>query len=196
MAGRKLQFDREVVLERAMELFWAKGYSATCLNDLLAHMGIQRQSLYNTFGNKHALFLAAVRHYGDTSTRRIEDRLSQPGSPLANVRGFLQEAAARAIAPGYRGCFMTNAIVELAPDDPAVAAEVQLLVQRVERALEATLKRAIAAGELPTTASARRLARFFLHIVLGFNVRGKSCLSQTCVDDVLAMAFRVLEVPT
>ena len=195
MVGRKLQFDREVVLERAMELFWAKGYSATCLNDLLAHMGIQRQSLYNTFGSKHELFLAAVRHYGNTAICCIEDRLNEPGSPLANVRGFLQAAAAKAIAPDYRGCFMTNAIVELAPDDPAVAAEVRLLVQRVERAVEHAIERAIAAGELPATAPAQRLARFLLHIVLGFNVRGKSNLSQACVDDVLAVAFAALEVP-
>ena len=193
MAGRKLQFDREAVLEQAMELFWAKGYSATCLNELLAHMGIQRQSLYNTFGSKHELFLAAVRHYGKGVIQCVEDRLSEPGSPLANIRGFLQEAANKAMAPDYRGCFVTNAIVELAPNDPAVAVEVRLLAQQVETALERTVIRAIAAGELPETARSQQLARFLYHVLIGFTVRGKSNLSQGCVDDVLSATFAALE---
>ncbi len=192
MAGRKLQFDREAVLEQAMALFWAKGYNGTCLNELLACMGIQRQSLYNTFGNKHELFLAAVRHYGEATVRCFEERLGRAGSPLANVRELLLETAQKALCPDYRGCFATNAIVELAPDDPAVALEVRLLSQRLEATIERALVRAIAAGELPATAPTLRLARFTYHTLLGFTVRGKSNLSQNCVDDVLAVAFGAL----
>ncbi|OKH17284.1 TetR/AcrR family transcriptional regulator [[Limnothrix rosea] IAM M-220] len=66
MAGRKLTFKREVVLDKAMALFWEKGYPATGLTELLECMGIKRQSLYNTFGNKHGLFLEAIAHYSST----------------------------------------------------------------------------------------------------------------------------------
>ena len=62
MAGRKLAFDRAIALGKAMDLFWQKGYNATGLTELLEHMQIQRQSLYNTFGSKHDLFLQAIAH--------------------------------------------------------------------------------------------------------------------------------------
>ena len=62
MVGRKLEFDKQEALEKAMELFWSSGYNATGLKDLLKAMGIQRQSMYNTFGSKHQLFLEAVQH--------------------------------------------------------------------------------------------------------------------------------------
>ncbi|NEO92378.1 MAG: TetR/AcrR family transcriptional regulator, partial [Moorea sp. SIO3G5] len=96
MVGRKLEFDREEALEKAMDLFWSKGYNATGLNDLLKHMGIQRQSLYNTFGSKHALFLEAVQNYGQTVVCCIEQRLNEPGSPLENIRNLIRGLASDA----------------------------------------------------------------------------------------------------
>jgi len=66
--GRPTEFDRNTALERAMVLFWRQGYEATSLSDLLGEMGIGRQSLYNAFGDKQALFIEAARHYGDKYT--------------------------------------------------------------------------------------------------------------------------------
>ncbi|AOY79641.1 TetR/AcrR family transcriptional regulator [Moorena producens JHB] len=193
MVGRKLEFDREEALEKAMDLFWSKGYNATGLNDLLKHMGIQRQSLYNTFGSKHALFLEAVQHYGQTVVCCIEQRLNEPGSPLENIRNLIRGLASEAICPKYRGCMMANTMMELAPHDPAVAKMVQCLTRQVDKALERALERAVAAQELPREANPRQLARFLHHVILGFNVRGKIHPSCSYLDDILEVALSVLE---
>ncbi|NJO46960.1 MAG: TetR/AcrR family transcriptional regulator [Oscillatoriales cyanobacterium RM2_1_1] len=196
MVGRKREFDREEALEKAMELFWAKGYNAVGLSELLQHMGIQRQSLYNTFGCKHALFLEAIQHYGKTTICRIEAQLNQPGSPLENLQRVLRKAAADAACPQYRGCFVVNAMIELAPHDPEVARIVRGLAQQIEQTIEGTLNRAIAAQELSAEIQTRPVASFLYHVILGFNVRGRLCPSQTCVDEILQMALTVLKSPS
>lgn len=193
MAGRKLEFNREQALEKAMELFWAKGYNAVGLTELLQQMGIQRQSLYNTFGCKHALFLEAVQHYGQTVVCQIKGQLNQPGSPLENLRYVLRKIASDAACPQYRGCFVANAMMELAPHDPEVATVVSQLAQQIEQAIARTLTRAVAAQELPADVDPQKVARFLYHVILGFNVRGKICPSQNCVDDILTTALSILK---
>jgi TetR/AcrR family transcriptional repressor of nem operon len=193
MAGRKLEFNREQALEKAMELFWAKGYNAVGLRELLQQMGIQRQSLYNTFGCKHTLFLEAVQHYGQTVVCRIKGQLNQPGSPLENLRCVLQKIAEDAACPQYRGCFVANAMMELAPHDPEVAAVVRGLAKQIEQVIAQTVTRAIAADELPADIDPQKAASFLYHVILGFNVRGKICPSNDCVEDILKIVWSVLE---
>ena len=85
--GPDKQFDPEIALEKAMRLFWAKGYAATGLNELLATMGIGRKSLYDTFGNKRALYIEALRRYSQTVVSEIHRGLNDPDrSALENVR--------------------------------------------------------------------------------------------------------------
>ncbi|MDJ0797942.1 MAG: TetR/AcrR family transcriptional regulator [Calothrix sp. MO_167.B12] len=192
MAGRKLEFDREQALEKAMELFWCQGYNATGLNDLLKHMGIQRQSLYNAFGSKHELFIEAIRHYGKTRVRQVEECLDAPGSPLENIRNLLTNIATQAINPNYRGCLVANSIMELAPHDPAVEEVTGMLARRVEQALERALERAVVTGELTEKTNTREVARFLYNTILGLNVRGKASLARTSIDDILKVALSVL----
>lgn len=193
MVGRKLEFDREEALEKAMNLFWFKGYNATGLNDLLNHMGIQRQSLYNTFGSKHALFLEAIRYYSDTVVRSLEQQLDAPGEPLENIRNLLKTLAENAARPQYRGCLVANTIMELAPHDKAVEEAVGIVVRQLEQAFERALKKAVVAGELSASTNPRELACFLYHVVLGINVRGKASLSCSSIDDILKVALSVLK---
>ncbi|MDJ0616625.1 MAG: TetR/AcrR family transcriptional regulator [Calothrix sp. MO_192.B10] len=193
MAGRKLEFDREQALEKAMELFWLQGYNATGLNDLLKHMGIQRQSLYNAFGSKHELFIEAITHYGKTIIRQVEEALNAPGSPLENIRNFLANIATKAANPNYRGCFVANSMMELAPHDPAVEEVTGMLARRVEQALERALERAVITGELTEKTNTREVARFLYNTILGLNVRGKASLARTSIDDILQVALSVLK---
>ncbi|MGB3404542.1 MAG: TetR/AcrR family transcriptional regulator [Microcoleaceae cyanobacterium] len=193
MAGRKLEFDREQALEKAMELFWAKGYNAVGLRELLQQMGIQRQSLYNTFGCKRTLFLEAVQHYGQTAVCRIKGQLNQPGSPLENLRCVLGKIATDAACPQYKGCFMANAMMELAPHDPEVATVVRGQAQQIEQAIAQTVTKAVAAQELPADVDPQKVARFLYHVILGFNIRGKICPSPACVDDILTTALSILK---
>ena len=124
MIGRPKEFDEADVLQQAMEVFWAHGYEATSVQDLLDAMGINRASMYDTFGDKHALFMAAFEHYGRTVTRGVEEVLDGPGSPLANIRKVLTRMAGDVVGGRSRGCLACNTAVELAPHDSEVAGAV------------------------------------------------------------------------
>src|SRR6478672_1527424 len=111
--ARHKEFDCAEVLEKAMEVFWARGYEAASIQDLVEHMGINRQSLYDTFGDKHTLYLQALDRYLEVEGRKIAELLEQPGSVKRNVRRLFETAIDRSLAD-RRGCFMNNAMSELA----------------------------------------------------------------------------------
>ena len=93
--GPDKQFDPEIALDKAMQLFWAKGYAATGLSELLATMKIGRKSLYDTFGNKRALYIKALDRYSQTVVSEIHRGLDNPDRPaLENVRAVMGDLAA------------------------------------------------------------------------------------------------------
>ena len=122
---RQKEFDREAALDRAMSAFWTKGYAATSVEDLVAHMGIQRGSLYATFGDKRSLFLSTLDHYQRVVTRELFEVLEAPGSGLEAIRRFFRlrvEAALDRSRPA--GCLVTNSAVELSRRDRGASAKV------------------------------------------------------------------------
>src|SRR5260370_22128135 len=106
--ARPREFDREEALERATGVFWAKGYASTSTDDLLTAMGIGRQSLYNAFQDKRALYLETLERYQRTTTAGHLQRLNSAASPIAGdqalLLGFISNnddiLALRCIAPG------------------------------------------------------------------------------------------------
>src|SRR6266571_5492306 len=113
--ARQKEFDRDEVLHRAMELFWTRGYEGTSIQDLVKHMRINRQSMYDTFGDKHTLFLQSLDRYREIQSRKVFAVLERPGSVKKNLRQLFEEVVARALsAEGRRGCFVGNSMSELA----------------------------------------------------------------------------------
>ena len=118
--GRPTEFDRQEALEKSMELFWRNGYEATSLGALIEEMGIGRQSLYNTFGDKHSLFIEAAKHYINCNGQYLLDAFEASGSPLGNIRKAMEQTVDFLTSGECRGCLVTNSIVELAPHDDEV----------------------------------------------------------------------------
>jgi TetR/AcrR family transcriptional repressor of nem operon len=108
--GRPQAFDRDVVLDRAMRVFWSRGYEAASIEHLVTRMGIQRGSLYQTFGDKRALFFAAIERYDRVVTAKLLASLDEPASGRAAIRSFYALKLEAALASGRpRGCLVTNA---------------------------------------------------------------------------------------
>src|SRR5258707_10646914 len=113
--ARQKEFDRDEVLHKAMEAFWTRGYEGASVQDLVKHMGINRQSIYDTFGDKHALFLQALDHYREIESRRVFELLERPGPVKKNFRQLFERVVEKAISEeGKRGCFVGNSMAELA----------------------------------------------------------------------------------
>ncbi len=191
MVGRPKEFDEKRVLGEAMEVFWTEGYEAASVETLLHAMGINRGSMYDTFGDKHALFLAAIKQYGDTVIRGLEEALSSPGPVLETLRSVLT-GMGQAGGGCCRGCLATNAIVETAPHDPEVAKATKCLLRRIETSFQSALDRARSAGEIPRGSNTKALARFLATTAQGLVVMSKGRVSRAHVRDTVAVAIAAL----
>lgn len=184
MRGRPKSFDREQVLEKALTLFWQRGYGATGLGELTEHMGIGRQSLYNAFGDKHSLYLEALRSYTEQRYKHVRGILEAEGSPMDNLRRFLAELRSEAL-DSCCGCMMVNSSTEIGDVDEAAARILESSQARFEQLFSEHLERAKQAGELTSAASPQTLARFVANTLNGLAVTSRLGMSEKELDDVL-----------
>ena len=168
---RPKEFDREAALERAMELFWDRGYESASIRELVDCMGIGRASLYDTFGSKQALFAAAFRLYGDRLRARLSERLGRPGSARDALIGFFEELAAGASADG-RGCLIVKSAMVVCREDEEARACARRLASMVEELLADTLQRCVREGDLPSDTPVEARARFLANTLHGLVVSG------------------------
>ena len=192
--ARTKAFDPDAALQAALELFWQRGYEATSMSDLVAHLGIGRASIYATFGSKRELYLSAMDRYAETR-EPVDVELSQPGPALPAVRAAVRRFAAEASTPGTRlsGCFVTNTAAELAPHDPAAARKVESSWEHLEAPLRAALLRAQDQGELPENRDPYALARMLLVLLQGMRVVGKASGDPARVRDAAEQALALLD---
>lgn len=169
--GPEKQFDPEVALSKAMEVFWARGYEAASLSELLEHMGIGKKSLYDTFGNKRSLFLKALNYYAQTEVKFIRDRLLAAGSPLANLEQVLQNLQQR--QPRSQGCMLGTNIADFDTDETEIASILCHHLQTLEDAYCTVIDRAQKAGEISSAINSRNVARMLLCTTQGMALLGR-----------------------
>jgi TetR/AcrR family transcriptional repressor of nem operon len=172
-AGRPRQFRREEALQRAMELFWRCGYEAASLPALVKAMGISRQSLYDTFGSKRALYVRAIEHYRATQLSRGLALLGREGSPLENVKAMMRFFQKQAADARCRGCFVANSMVEMGSRDPELARLLDDTLELLRRGIEGGLRKAQKRGELAPGKSARQLSLALTNALIGMAVTGR-----------------------
>lgn len=168
--GATKQFDPDHVLEQAMELFWEQGYEATGLAQLTEHLGIGRQSLYNEFGDKRGLFLAALRAYVAHCHSEKLAILNGPGSPLENLHALGQFWLESFDSTSCQGCLLSNTIAEFGDSDEDVNEIVVAAIRSMEDAFCGLFQRAIDAGELREDTNPRNLARMFIATTQGVSL--------------------------
>lgn len=164
--SRPKEFDRDAALDRAVELFWSRGFEGTSIRDIVEATGVQKQSLYDTFGDKHALYLAALNHYivqADSVIAKLDD----PGpSTVTILRGVLH-ALATATCSGARGCLLVQAAGELGPHDPEVGELAHANVVALEKAFVGLVRRGQSRGEIRGDLSPRGAARMLITVMWG-----------------------------
>lgn len=190
---RPREFDRDEVLDRALELFWTRGYEATSLQDLVNCTGLHRGSIYNAFGDKLTLFLAALDRYERLRVARIAERLRQPGSVREAVRQILEQVVRDSACPSRRGCFTTNTAVELAPHNPQVSAQIAAALGGVETAFCEALLRARESGEVQPRHEPAALARFLTSTLQGLRVMARTGATPAALQDVAEVALAALD---
>jgi TetR/AcrR family transcriptional repressor of nem operon len=189
--ARTKEFEPLEALDSAVELFWRKGYGAASMRELLDAMGIGRGSFYDTFGDKHSLFLSALDRFQEVRASWIEEALRGEGL------GGIEEVLHRSLGGLYqyrppRGCLLANSAVELAPHDPEVAARISAYIGRTEDAFRAALKRARDEGEIPSEGDPRALARFLVNTLHGLRVLARAGADRGTLEDTVRVALGAL----
>lgn len=184
------QFSVEDVLDKAMQTFWTRGYEATSVQDLVACTGINRGSLYATYGDKRELFLAALRHYDEIMRRAFSAELERRFTPRESIRHLFQAFVDQVAVQGQnRGCFLTNTALELAAHDADVAAIVANAQTEIEAFFSRSITKGQAAGEISPTLDPKTTAQGLLATLLGLVVLSRSrpdpTLLQTIADEAM-----------
>jgi TetR/AcrR family transcriptional repressor of nem operon len=190
MAGVK-QFDRGEVLDRAMVLFWKRGYEATSIRDLVAATGINRGSIYATFGDKKGLFLAVLDRYGEKIAKPLMAELADP-DPRRAIERMFDSIIRRTSDPRFpRGCLNTNSSLECPGSGDEITRKIADGFGRQESAIYCVLQRAQAEGSLPLTLDPRALARFFVAVAQGLNVVNKAVADPGVLQDIAGVAMTI-----
>ena len=192
--ARHKEFDRDEVLHKAMEVFWSRGYEAASIQGLVDHMGINRQSLYDTFGDKHSLYLLALDRYREVEGRRVFELLDRPGSVKATLRQLFEGVVERSLCDVQRrGCFIGNAMSELAGRCRETAARTGTNMAATEMAFYRTLLRGKKEGELKRVRDPRAVARFLNCSLQGLLLVAKSTKDRKTLEDVVEVTLSVLD---
>jgi TetR/AcrR family transcriptional repressor of nem operon len=191
---RHKEFDPDQALEKAMQVFWRQGYEATSVDDLVKHMGINRFSLYDTFGDKHQLFLAALDRYRQRVMGERLQVLERSQEGLGAIRRHFEGIAEAACSQAGRlGCLMTNSTVELAPDDKDAAAKIRFTLKGIEEAFYEALQRARRKREIPKSKNLRDLARFLTNSAQGLAVLAKARPARPQLESIVRTTLAALK---
>jgi TetR/AcrR family transcriptional repressor of nem operon len=195
VAGRPRNFSNEEVLQKAMLVFWSKGYDATGLADLEQATGLGRQSLYGAFGDKRTLFGQVVEHYFETVLQPgMIDVLDNPASGgRANIEAVFAAWEALAQSPEFNGCLVGNSVAELSGKDEELAGVLRRKLTLMEEAFYRALKRAQKAGELAKDIDLRGTARSLITTAQGLAVVARVQREPAFVRGVIQAARRLLE---
>jgi TetR/AcrR family transcriptional regulator, transcriptional repressor for nem operon len=188
--GRPRSFDADAAVERAMNVFWSRGYHATALPDLLRATKLSRGSLYAAFGDKHSLFLLALDRYIADAVTRIDVELDPRKDPVDGLRAYLAGYVERTSgAHGRRGCLVIATAMELAGRDADVDRRIAGFFKIMEGRLSDTFSRAKAAGKLADGVTPANAARILVCFVEGLRVISKTApagaITQSAADALL-----------
>jgi TetR/AcrR family transcriptional repressor of nem operon len=191
---RPKEFIPDEAVEKAMQVFWHKGYEATSMEDLLSAMNLNRGSLYDTFGDKRQLFLKVIDRYCHGFVGEKFSMLDQPGPALPTLRRFIHGMIEGGLAdPQRRGCLIANTIMELSPHEKEIAGTLRQILTMAEDAFFRVLARAKQQGELNGDKDPRTLARFLTTMMQGTIVMIKAGESAEAVNQTVETAFSVLD---
>lgn len=190
--ARPRAFDRDQVLQQAIRVFCDKGFAAASTEELMQAMGLSRQSMYNTFGDKRQLYLQAMAEYQRNGVDDLIGRLNQGQTPLQAIYDTLQSFATRALREGTAGCMGVNAICEFGQEDEEINRLTAHSTERLRDALVHTLGRAREQGELAPDTDLSGACDFLMATLSGMKIAGKGGATVEQLANIAVFAIRAL----
>jgi len=191
--ARPREFDEEAVLDAAVQCFWAHGYEATSVRDLIEKTGITGASLYNAFGDKRALYQRALDHYVEDS---VVDRIRrcEALAPREAIGAFFAEIVRRSLDDHqHKGCMLVNAALDVAPNDPGFQRIVAAVLIRVEQFFLGRIEAGQVDRTITRSLAAKTLARHLLGVLMGVRVLARVRPERALLEGVVSGALALLD---
>lgn len=191
--ARTKDFDEDEVLEKAMNLFWLKGYNGTSMQDLVDGLGISRSSLYDTYVDKHTLFLRSLEHYKAKAGESMSKIIQNTPTAKEKIRLMLEYIIKELVKDkDHKGCFLVNAGVEMAAQDKEVSTMLCQNDRQVEDYFHEIIESGQENGEITNRQDARVLAQFILNNIKGVRVTARSTTDRRVFNDIINLTLSVL----
>ncbi|MFI1564253.1 TetR/AcrR family transcriptional regulator [Streptomyces sp. NPDC020490] len=190
--ARTREFDVDQAVDKAMDVFWRQGYTATSLQDLTSAIGIGSGSLYAAFGSKEKLYARALERYISRNAAALVAHLESADEVRPALRAALTAMAETDLCDPGRGCMLVNAATERA-SDPVTAERVSATMRLVESTITGALERAKVRGELSADKEPAELAPLFTTFIQGLRVMGQAHAGREFMESAVAAVMRSLD---
>ncbi|MBU5247137.1 MULTISPECIES: TetR/AcrR family transcriptional regulator [Bacillus] len=190
--ARNKEFDEKLALIKAMELFWEQGYEKTSMQDLVDHMGVHRRSIYDTFGDKHTLFMRALSHFVEVMEMRMKNEVKADLTVKQTIRKIFEMV----IDPEEnlpKGCLAVNTAVELSLLDEEVAKKIKEIFINTEALLFDLLKHGQEKGEIPKHYNIKGLSQFIHNSLVGVRVLAKTTNDKDKFEAIIDLTLSTLD---
>jgi AcrR family transcriptional regulator len=191
--ARNREFDPKEALEKAMMVFWQKGYVDTSIDDLVDATGVSRYGLYAEFGSKRGLFLASLDYYQENAVQAFFGIVEQAGAALPEIRLYFDKILDFYSQPaGKLGCLMCNSATEVAPHDQGVKEKVNGAMERMTTGFGIALTNAKKRGEVKSKLNIKQAADFLTGVLLGASVMVRSGANKKMIRNTVEMSLASL----
>ena len=190
---KEILFDEQVVLGKAMELFWTKGYNGTSMDELTKVTGLSRSSIYNTFGGKHALFMRSLQFYLDDQTRQLTALAVKVTDVKERIRAAFDFAIEEILSDRMRkGCLMVNTTTEMVNQDAEIAAVAANNMDQMTAMFADWIREGQAAGQIGAGFSPTALGKHLFNLYSGLKVSGKTQVDRRTLEEIVKVGLSVL----
>lgn len=193
MAGRPRKTEPAVALDAAMKAFWAKGFEATSMADLTEATGLHKASLYQTFGDKRALFVSALESYLQSTIAALKAVREQQPDPVLAVAQSADVIISK--CSEGRGCMAVNSLVEMAPYDPEIGKLLKQFLQRLDRFLAGLIQAGIASKHFNKHTDAAAAARLMSIFIFGLTTNMAAGMSANKARKLVAEQMHAVLPP-
>jgi TetR/AcrR family transcriptional regulator, transcriptional repressor for nem operon len=190
--ARKREFDEDEALKQAMQLFWVQGYEKTSMEDLVNHMGVHRKSIYDTFGNKHELFIKALEYYKTAIGQQMMQHIANKESALDKIKALF-DFSRLSNEEQAKGCLVVNTAVELSLHDEIITQIVRANFNETEKVIYQLLQQGQATGEFSSQLDLAVTTQFIHNALIGFRVQLKTTDEQLKLQPIIDMTLQVLK---
>ncbi|MGB4661251.1 MAG: TetR/AcrR family transcriptional regulator [Mobilitalea sp.] len=191
--GRSKEFEENTVLQRAMEVFWQQGYEKTSMSDLVEKMGIHRKSLYDTFGDKHSLYLKAMDRYEEYSTAELKSETFRAKTAYQAIQ-YIFDHIIEGNEDKHCGCLFVNAATEMGPWDQEVLKKAEEAFSQTENFIAEIIKKGQENGEFSCRFDDEVLGEVLHNSLLGLRVLVKTSASKEKMHNIANFFLDLISV--